>query len=483
MNYLVIVLNILSIYSIKCSYNPIPRGSVIISTTRSISILEPKEYGGHDKATIIYSAIKTMTIINTIFDFKLRQLFILYTNSTSDDVFIQQLISVEKLGPIIYRLPFLFNITRVNRLTSFSSDADNKRAFFIDEKGVVTMFSMSGTMKSTIKIPKDITEPVRSVAFSRKFNRLFVITDTTVSACANLDENELDCCQAQPKTYKLRSIVFNPIASQTYAYVMDEFSGLYQVRLNETNGCPIALRPMDTMDPYENIHLAVDQNLFVCTGSTDQLKHNSILILSNGIHMARTIPFNAPIVALHISYLNTKTSIEREETCFHGITYHDYRVAVILAAVFGTIMGIFMCCNALFCIDFFMTKQIIRNLKSQIPRNLLEDRWNRLVEEKYAKLALEIHRKKNDPPSQRKSLLSTIARKNPLNDNEWSYRINPLPRFSAYLRRKSESYLNRRQTDETQSTATLKFPTIHQEEDQKVVDKTLNSFKSDGELL
>ena len=55
-------------------------------------------------------------------------------------------------------------------------------------------------------------------------------------------------------------------------------------------------------------------------------------------------------------------------------------------------MGIFMCFNALFCIDFFKTKNIIRNLKSQIPHDLLEDRWNKLVEEKYAKIALESKR-------------------------------------------------------------------------------------------
>ena len=390
MNYLFILLNIFFwIYSIENAYNPIPVGSIIISTTRSISILEPKEYGGHDKLTIIYSAMKNMTIIHTIFDLSHRQIYVLYMNSNSSDVFIRQLISMEILSPIIVRLPISFNTTRINRLTSFAGDVQNKRGFFIDETGVVSMFSMSGTMKSIIKMPINMTQPVRSVTFNEDFNRLYVITDSTVSACLNLDGNELDCCHATSKVDQLRSIVFNPSTSQMYGYVMDEISGLYQVVLNKTTGCPKFLRAMDTMGSYENIHLAVDKNLYVCTGSTDQLKHNSILIISNGVQMERIMPFDAPIVALHISYSNKRISIEREETCFKGITYYDYRVAVILAAIFGTIMGIFMCFNALFCIDFFMTKQIIRNLKSQIPRNLLEDRWNRLVEEKYAKLALE----------------------------------------------------------------------------------------------
>ena len=143
-----------------------------------------------------------------------------------------------------------------------------------------------------------------------------------------------------------------------------------------------------------------------------------------------------------------------------------------------------MCFNALFCIDFFMTKRIIRDLKKQIPNNLLEDRWNKLVQEKYAKLALErivylyfilynlyfyliVHRKKDDPPPKRKS--SAAVRKIPTNGNVQSPNSgeglqisNPIPKISAYLRRKSESYLSRRRSDECEiNTSFQKLHQIH----------------------
>jgi hypothetical protein len=383
-----IILIIPFVSIINSSYNPIPIGSVIISTTRTISVLQPKEYGGTDKPTIIYTATKNMTIVNTIFDSRLRDLYIIFINSMTNILYISQLKSVEKLHRIIHELPISFNISDLNKLTSFSSDITNKRAFFTDQTGKVTMFSMSGSMKTILSIPSAITDPVRSVGYNEKLNRLFLITDSTVNSCINLDQNNLQCCSALPKTDQLRSITFDPLTSHSFAYVIDEQTGIYQVVLNST-GCPIALRPINRMDNYQNIHLIIYQNLYFSSGSHDHSNHNSILIIGNHTQTPRTIPFDASIVALHISYPNIKSTVAHDETCFHGITYHDYRVAVVLAAIFGTIMGIFMCFNALFCIDFFMTKRIIRDLKEQIPHNLLEDRWNKLVQEKYAKLALE----------------------------------------------------------------------------------------------
>jgi len=391
-NILLFIIIICLIPIINSSYNPIPIGSVIISTTRTVSILQPKEYGGTDKPTIIYTATKNMIIVNTIFDPRLRDLYILFTNTTNNIIYICQLISIEKLDRIIYQLPISFNISNINKLTSFSSDINNKRAFLTDQFGNVILFSMSGSMKIRISIPSTIKNPIRSVNYNQLLNRLFIITDSTVDSCINLDKNNLQCCQALPTANQLRSITFDPLTSDSFAYVIDKRSGIYQVILNSI-GCPTLLRPINTIGIYHNIQLVIYQNLYFCSGSIDDSNHNSILIIGNGTQIPRTIPFDASIVALHISYpdiiKSTKINNKDEESCFHGITYHDYRVAVILAAIFGTIMGIFMCFNALFCIDFFMTKRIIRDLKNQIPHNLLEDRWNKLVEEKYAILALE----------------------------------------------------------------------------------------------
>ena len=382
---LIIVCCVLVVHS---SYNPIPIGSVIISTTRTVSVLQPKEYGGSDRLTIIFTANKTMIIVNTMFDPRSRELYIIFINPITNIVYISQLKSVEKLHRTIHELPISYNISSLNKLTSFSSDITNKRGFFTDQNGKVTMFSMGGSMKMIVSTPTTITRPIRSVGYNEKLNRLFLITDSTVNSCTHLDQNNLKCCSALPKTDQLRSIAFDQTTINSFAYVIDELTGIYQVVLNSA-GCPTALRPIDAMDNYQNSHLMIYQRVYFASGSNDHSNHNSILIIGNGTQTPRTIPFDASIVAIHISYPNTKSVINYEEVCFHGITYHDYRVAVILAAIFGTIMGIFMCFNALFCIDFFMTKQIIRELKKQIPRNLLEDRWNRLIQEKYAKLALD----------------------------------------------------------------------------------------------
>jgi hypothetical protein len=470
MNCILLFIIISSIPVINSSYNPIPIGSVIVSTTHTISVLQPKEYGGTDKSTIIFTARKNMAIIYTIFEPRLRDLYILFTNTTNNKVYICQLISVEKIDSLIYQLPLSFNISNINKLTSFSSDVRNKRAFLTDQFGNVTMFSMSGTMKTILSIPSTITNPVRSVKYNQILNRLFIITDSTVDSCINLDQNNLQCCQALPKTYQLRSIAFDPLTSNSFAYVIDEQTGIYQVILNST-GCPITLRPMDTIGTYHNIHLDIFLDLYFCSGNTDNSNHKSTLIIGSYTQTRRAIPFDASIVALHISYPNMKSTINNEETCFHGIKYHDYRIAVILAAIFGTIMGLFMCFNALFCMDFFMTKRIIRDLKKQIPNNLFEDRWNKLVQEKYAKLAFErifylyiiihiisililiVQRKKNDPLPKRKS--SAGVKKISTNDNVQSASngevlpiSNPIPKISAYLRHKSESYISRCRSDD-----------------------------------
>lgn len=373
---------------VTCSYNPIPIGSVIVSTTRTISVLRAKEYGGTDRQTIIFTATKNMTIVHTIFDPILRTLYVVYSNTTTDLLYISRFKSMEKLHSIRYQLPLHFNTSSINKFTSFSSDIANNRAFLTDSNGSVTMFSISGAMSTKLTIPSTITGPVRSVGYHEHFNRLFVITDSTVDSCTKLDENNLECCQALPKTDRLRSITFDPSRSRALAYVVDERTGIYEVILNPI-GCPVALRPVNAFDSYQYLYIVIHENLYVCSGSSDHSSHNSILTIGNGTQSPRKILFDASIVALHLSYSNRKVVVDHDETCFHGITYHDYRIAVILAAIFGTVMGVLMCFNALFCIDFFMTKQIIRNLKEQIPHNFLEDRWNKLVEEKYAKLALE----------------------------------------------------------------------------------------------
>jgi hypothetical protein len=370
-------------------YNPVPIGSVIISTLRTISVIQPKEYGGTDKPSIIFTAIQNMTIVNTIFDSTSRDLYILFSNATDNIIYIRQLISVEKLDSVVYQLPISFNVSDINKFTSFSSDFQNKRAFLTSQSGVLTMFSMSGTMQTIISYPSSIIDPIRSVGYNQILNRLFIITHSTVYSCIGLDTNNLQCCRALPQVNQLRSITFDTLTNKLLVYVLDERSGIYRVSVNETTGCPTDLSPISALGGYYNIYLAMYQDLHFSSGSNDNSNHNSILVIGNGTQTARTIPFDASIVALHTSYPNLKSATDKEETCFHGITYYDYRVAVVLAAIFGTVMGIFMCFNALFCIDFFMTKRIIRDLKKQIPHNLLEDRWNKLVQEKYAKLALE----------------------------------------------------------------------------------------------
>jgi hypothetical protein len=370
------------------TYNPIPIGAVIISTTSQIIVMQPTEYGGTNELDTIFTATTGMTIVNTIYDPIPRNLYILFTNTTNGTIYLCQLVSLEQLDSTIHQLPISFNISNINRLNSFTSDVINRRALLTDDTGTITLFSMSGLMETKISPPTTITNPIRSVIYANSLNILFIITDTTVSSCSNFDLNNLQCCEGLPRGNELRSITLDEISGDLYVYVLDETTGIYRVVLNST-GCPTALRPINTLGTYTNLQFVIDRGLYFASGSSQNTNDNSILVIANGTNTPRAILIGLTIIALHISPPNTVSTSQIQETCFHGITYNDYRLAVVLAALFGTIMGIFMCFNALFCIDFFMTKRIIRNLKEQIPHNLLEDRWNKLVEEKYAKIALE----------------------------------------------------------------------------------------------
>ena len=377
--------------NLECAYNPIPIGSVIISTVDKIIVLQPKEYGGNDARTTIFTASIDMTIVSTIYDPTERDLYILFINSSSSPIYLCQLVSLEQLDSTIYELPITFNESSINDLVSFSGDIINRRGFYTNKQGEVKLFSMSGLMQTMITIPSEITTTVRSVAYANTLNRLFIITDKQVESCVNLDTDNLNCCRAPATATGLRSIAFDEVSGDFYVYVLDNRTGIYQVPLN-SSGCPIALRPINTFGSLNNLQFVIDRGLYFASASLANQNDNSVLMIANGTQDPRMININSPIVALHISNPNIQTVLPTEETCFHGITYSDYRAAVILAAIFGTIMGIFMCFNVLFCIDFFMTKNIIHNLKSQIPHDLLEDRWNKLVEEKYAKIALESKR-------------------------------------------------------------------------------------------
>ncbi|UJR15187.1 hypothetical protein I4U23_002148 [Adineta vaga] len=447
------------------AYNPIPIGSVIISTINKIIVMKPTEYGGTDKLNIIYTASTNMAIINTVYDPSLRNLYILFTNATNNNtVYVCQLLSLEQLDSTVYQLPISFNTSNINALYSFTSDVVNRRVFLTDDLGITTLLSMSGLMETTITPPSNITDTIRSIAYVNSLNKLFLITDTKVYACQNFDNANFECCGSIANGNELRSIEVDYVLTDTYIYVLAEQSGIYRVAF-DANGCPTALNPLNILGTYTNLHFVIDRGLYFASGSASNGNDSTLLIIANGTETPRSVLVGTPIVALHISNPNTKTILPDEETCFHGITYNDYRAAVVLAALFGTIMGIFMCFNALFCIDFFMTKRIIRNLKQQIPHNLLEDRWNKLVEEKYAKIALEKQRKKDDPPPPPKRTSIVGSRKYPAatttdaatgNQSSGDTLLvpNPIPRLSAYLRRKSESYVNRRRSDDYRSART-----------------------------
>ncbi|CAF0975492.1 unnamed protein product [Adineta ricciae] len=447
----------------QSKYNPIPVGAVIISTTSQIMVMKPVEYNGTDELVTIFTANSSMKIINTAYDPTTRSLFIQFINLLMNNtIYSCQLAAVEQLDTNIYELPIAINASSINQLTSFTSDVTNRRIFLTDSSGTVTLFSMSGLMQTMVTIPSNITDTVRSTAYSNSLNKLFIITDTKLYACMNFDNANFYCCGSIASSNNLRTISFDQILTDTYVYVLDGHSGIYKVAF-DTNGCPTALNPINTLGTYYNLQFVIDRGLYFASGGVQAANDNSILVIANGTQTPRIKRIDIPIVALHISNPNTGTVLTSEETCFNGITYSDYRAAVILAAIFGTIMGIFMCFNALFCIDFVMTKRIIRNLKRQIPHNLLEDRWNKLVEEKYAKIALEKQRRKDDPPPPKRQSTAATRKAPPATTIEVADTANrsvgeslqvpnPIPRLSAYLRRKSESYLSRRRSDDYRST-------------------------------
>ncbi|CAF3309851.1 unnamed protein product [Rotaria socialis] len=459
---LLVLISILTV--INGVYNPIPIGSVVISTTRNIFIMIPTEYGGNDKLSNIFTASANMSIINTIFNPTLRDLYILFTNVTNGTAYIGRLMSREQLDSTIYQLSISFDLSTINNLTSFSSDYVNRRGFLTDQTGSTKLFSMSGLMDILIQIPPNISLPIRSVNYATAVNRLFIVTDTTVYSCANLDQNRLQCCQASSQANQPRAIAFDQVTGAFNVYISDLNKGVHQVIL-DNNGCPIAVNLINELGTYSYLQLAVDRDLYFIAASQQHQNDNSLLLVANETAPSRPISVGFPIVALHVSYPSMASRSSGVETCFHGITYANYRIAVILAAIFGTIMGIFICFNALFCVDFFMTKSIIRTLKKQIPHNLLEDRWNKLVEEKYAKIALEKHRDASNPAPIRKSsvfdqkspaiipassgVTSQVRERSTTGDGA-NLLDGTKSTLSAYLRRKSDTYFNRRRSDDYQ---------------------------------
>jgi hypothetical protein len=373
-------------------YNPIPVGCVIVSTTKKVMFLIPSEYGGKNELVTIFTANNDTTIVNTIFNPVSRYLFIVHSNQTSSNtIYSSRLISTQQLSSTVYRLslPSKLNISDAHRLVSFANDVTNNRAFLTDQAGNVTMFAISGLMLAKIDQPSTILNPIRSVLYNNKLDRLFVMTAESVWSCKNLDINALDCCKATQDLKSLRSMTFDSATSDTLLYIIENTTGIYDVPLNN-EGCPTYPRAKgSSSSDFVYMHLAVDRDLFFLSAEAINNNKETYLIIRNSQTMTRSIKVDSPIVALHLSYPNRGLPISSEETCFNGINYSDYRIAVVLAALFGTFMGILICFNTLFCIDFFMTKSIIKGLKQQIPHDLLEDRWNKLVEEKYAKIALE----------------------------------------------------------------------------------------------
>ncbi|CAF4249593.1 unnamed protein product [Rotaria sordida] len=126
MNCLLLFIFISLLTITKGAYNPIPIGSVIISTINKIFVMQPNEYGGNDHLLTVFTATPNMTIVNTIYDPILRNLYILFTNETNGTIYLCQLIANEQLDSTIYSLPITFDISNSNKLTSFSSDVNNR---------------------------------------------------------------------------------------------------------------------------------------------------------------------------------------------------------------------------------------------------------------------------------------------------------------------------------------------------------------------
>jgi hypothetical protein len=97
MNFISLIIFISLITIIHSTYNPIPVGSVIISTKTTIFVMQPKEYGGTDQLDIIFTVTTGMTIVNTIYDPSARNLYIMFTKaSTNNTLYLCQLASLEQ---------------------------------------------------------------------------------------------------------------------------------------------------------------------------------------------------------------------------------------------------------------------------------------------------------------------------------------------------------------------------------------------------
>ena len=129
-------------HHIDCFYNPIPYASIIVSTTRTISVIQPKEFDGNDQSKTIFTANYPMVIVHTIYDSNSRDLYVLFNNGTDNRVYLSRLASMDKLDSLTYKLPISFNTSTINRMTSFTSDIPHQRAFFTDQTGVMTIFSL-----------------------------------------------------------------------------------------------------------------------------------------------------------------------------------------------------------------------------------------------------------------------------------------------------------------------------------------------------
>lgn len=373
----------LSLYSSEATYNPIPIGSVIVTTQSSVIAIQTQEYGGNDKLDTIYQAPSGITILNSVLDATSRSFSIIYRNSTANNAIImRQLISRQQLSSAAYELAVNFTNTLL-----VTSDVARNRAFGTYDNGRVVLFSLSGLLETTLTFSTEI-QNINLVVFNPKNYRLYIITKDELYSCANFDTKQLNCCKASITINNPRWIYFDPANALLQCSVLDGSGRMYQFQL-DSMGCPTDITS-EQLTTRASLQLAVDQQyVFAATSSENALDNSYLLIRNPTIQPHRFISVGSRIVALQIAYPSRSTGTINPSMCFYGITYNDYRTAVILAAVFGTIMGILMCFNVLFCIDFFMTKSVIRTLKSQIPHDLLEDRWNKLVEEKYAKIALE----------------------------------------------------------------------------------------------
>ncbi|CAF1570193.1 unnamed protein product, partial [Didymodactylos carnosus] len=371
------------------SYNPIPTGAVIITTNSTIFVLRPIEYNGTDMLTPVFTTNGSYLIVNTVFDSSARYLYILYVQN--DIYYIGQLVGYQQISNIYVLAYSWLN----NNISSFTSDINNRRIFAASTNDIY-VFSMGGLMYSNVGTD---FKTLQSIYYDSNDNRFYVLTSTTISTCYQSGvNNTLTCPCSISLSSNFRYVTADP-NNNAIIYLVQEPNRLNTASINAA-GCPLVLLSESTVDQYSISYIAVDGNNIFSVASTSQMEtYTTLLIGSFSSPAKRNVSVDQIILAIQLSPPLQQT-VQTVEECFRGITYYDYRVAVCLAAIFGTIMGILLCFNSLFLIDTLMTKRIIRDLKKQIPKDLVEDRWNKLVEEKYAKVALELHRNKqaNIPP-------------------------------------------------------------------------------------